>query len=370
MSRVLVLVLAALCVSALPSALTGFTSVRTALLDPGVGFVVATFDDDDTPDVAVVTTDFSVLPADPEVRLEFFSGDGDGGLTSEQVRELLLFGYLGNPSLVAEDFDDDGRTDLGLTRYFPQVWLNEGDFAFEGDHVFPTAGGEQLDLDFTDLDGDGDLDSLLLVDDFGYFIDTGINDGAGFFRNSSFIFAPDFPTPRGRLVAADMNGDGVEEYVLISSNAVHVSGVTGPGSVVLEGVFSDICVADFNEDGATDVAASALEESAVYVLLNDGTGEFPDVRRLRVGRRPIRVVAGDLRGGGHMDIVTLNEEIGDLTVLHGDGTARFGLGGTLAVLDDPVDLALADMDVDGDLDILVLGGASEELEVLLNPRVP
>ncbi|GJM23171.1 MAG: hypothetical protein DHS20C15_30860 [Planctomycetota bacterium] len=360
-------VAAGLALAAAPLGDDGFVALEFPLAESGLSLLVTTLDGDATPDVALIV---GTQGQDP-LTLELFRGDGDGGLTHQESHELIQLGDANNPAIRAADLNSDGRDDFGIAGVSPAIWLNAGGFDFAGGAFLPTGGGEPNDLHFTDLDGDSDLDSILLVQDLGgWFLDTGLNDGNANFRGLGFDFPPGAPSGVARFLSADLDDDGADEIIVASHAGLGLSNAPFPGTHVLSGHFSDVLAADFNADGALDLALAAPLDNAVHVLFNDGSGGFPTSVRLRMGRRPTRLAAGDFRGAGLLDLAVLNRDSHSVALLHNNGSGGFGFGPRLDVSVDPEEFALADMDTDGDLDVVVLGNMSKELLVLLNPRVP
>lgn len=68
---------------------------------------------------------------------------------------------------------------------------------------------------------------------------------------------------------------------------------------------SALATADVDGDGRPDLIVALPYPRAVAVLLNDGTGNFVDVRLLPVGMEPMAVETGDVNGDGKVDIVVM-----------------------------------------------------------------
>jgi hypothetical protein len=127
-----------------------------------------------------------------------------------------------------------------------------------------------------------------------------------------------------------------------------------------------IVVADFNKDGAADVACSLLSADQVSVLLNDGSGRFGAPAQYPVGHLPSVLRAGDIDGDDAIDLVTSGSGSNALSILHGDGTGLFGIASTIPTgAAAPVAHVLADLDEDGDRDIATTR-VSNDILILLN----
>ena len=126
----------------------------------------------------------------------------------------------------------------------------------------------------------------------------------------------------------------------------------------------DLATADFNGDGAADVAAPDFEGSAVAVFLNDGTGWFAPTK-FGVGSKPFAIAAGDFNGDNDPDLVVTNAESNNISILLGGAGGSFGPATSLVVDFDPRSVALGDFNNDGKRDIVVGHGFAGSLSVLL-----
>lgn len=367
MKHAAILILAASALSAAAPMGTSFQGTLVPLGARARRLLVAPLDEGSTPDVAVIAR----RKVD-EVTLVTFRGVGDGSLEPADLLALPQFGYAGlTPTLAAADFDDDGLLDLGIAAVdIGQILLGDGDLEYDPVGGFPTLGGSQHGLGFTDIDGDGDLDSALLVDDLGgWFLDLGTNDGDGAFGGSDFVEAPGSPVGEGRLLFADTNNDGGDATFAVGGSGLATSGFPGgPGSneLLLPGSFGEVIAAHLNGDAFLDLAVAAPLENGVYVLLNDGAGGFPSASYHLTGRKPESLAAGDLTGDGITDLAVANRREGSVVVLAGDGLGGFDPTARLTVAAGPVDIEAVDLNGDGDLDLVVACDAGLALTVLHN----
>jgi hypothetical protein len=79
-----------------------------------------------------------------------------------------------------------------------------------------------------------------------------------------------------------------------------------------------LAVADFDHDGAPDVAAinpAMVGQSAVLLLLNDGSGKLAPPSSYPVGNSSLALAAGDLNHDGWIDLVTADGYPGQVSVL-------------------------------------------------------
>ncbi len=146
-----------------------------------------------------------------------------------------------------------------------------------------------------------------------------------------------------------------------------VPGFTEPTRYALGGDSAALATADFDRDGAADMAVAQPGLLRVAVSLGDGRGGFGQAAMISTGRRhkvgsaeypnePLRLAAGDLNGDGNPDlVVAMDQRTGDdVLVLFGDGHGRFpavrrvstGAGAA------PVDVAVGDVTGDGRADVV------------------
>src|SRR4029450_3492888 len=95
------------------------------------------------------------------------------------------------------------------------------------------------------------------------------------------------------------------------------------------GAVEGIAVADFNEDGNLDMAATNFSSggpnaNGVSILLGNGNGGFGVPTRFDVGRGATRIAASDFNADGKTDVAVLNTNDGTVSILLGDGRGGFG----------------------------------------------
>ena len=143
---------------------------------------------------------------------------------------------------------------------------------------------------------------------------------------------------------------------ILLSPETHVAACSGPQVMV---------AADFDEDGALDLAVSCLGSVGVVVLLGHGDGTFTALPETAVGSRAIGIAAADFNGDGHLDLAATDGPFLRCAIALGRGDGTFWPATSYdAGLSSVTALAA---DVNGDsLPDLILGGAHFGKAVLLN----
>ena len=286
--------------------------------------------------------------ADGTRRLRFTDVTGEAGIAAR--------GY--GMGVAAGDIDNDGWTDIYLTRFGPNVMLrNRGDGTFEDVTAHSGAGNEAwgVPASFFDYDRDGWLD-LFVGNYLNYTL-------AGHTQCYDRAGAPDYCAPETSRPHPDVlyrnRGDGTFEDV---TAAAGLAGAFGPAL--------GAAAADFDGDGWTDIFV-ANDQRENQLWMNRGDGTFAN-RALAAGaalgaggnaKADMGVDAGDFDNDGDEDlfITELSGQGSTLYVNDGAGlfrerSAAFGIRAP-SLPYTGFGTAWIDIDNDGWLDIVAVNGA-------------
>jgi hypothetical protein len=289
-------------------------------------------------------------------------GNGDG-----TFRKPVKYS-MGSPQVFGvADFNGDGKLDIITANQYVDisllsVLLGEGNGKFQAapqtaltafaGNVSPAGVGS------ADLNGDG-LTDFVAAESSG--VQVLLAAGGNQFNAGQFI-----GTAPTAIALADVNGDGRPDLVMTTrTNNVEVFLGNGDGtfqpalsSGAGAGQFG-VAVGDFNGDGKPDLALIVNSQS-LGVMLGDGNGNFAaPVKLFALGTEPDSIAVGDFNKDGKLDAVVSNygdAAVGPATISvflgNGDGTFAAPSNLPLPGTADPWEVAVADLNGDGNLDIV------------------
>ena len=309
-----------------------------------------------------------------------YSNDGLGNFT--EITETGLSILTDSGSIAFADTDGDGDQDLLLTgrnssTYYAHFYLNDGSGNFTPDNTQPFEPSGGGNLDFADIDNDGDMDLFMtgFIAGNTRFSKLYQNDGTG---NFSEITSTPFLDIGGTSSSAffDMDNDNDLDLILTGKNNNNEKKTTlyendGAGNFGLvsntpfENVFNGgVAAADTDNDGDIDVLINGEGTIGGFcqLYLNDGTGAF----NLLAGTPFIQTSAGtadfaDFDNDNDMDILVTGAAASAgafaAHIYENQGNNNFSLVDILATVYIP-STALGDIDNDNDLDAIVTGIAN------------
>ncbi|MGA7498558.1 MAG: VCBS repeat-containing protein, partial [Isosphaeraceae bacterium] len=279
-------------------------------------------------------------------------------------------------SIVAGDFNGDGRTDLAVANFNDNdvsVLLGNGDGTFQNQVRYAAGYDGPESLVAEDFNGDGWID-LAVANNRSNNVSVLLN------LNGTFTApAPIATNPHATPLVSDLSGNGADDVMVINGagdilwrkGRSQEPGTFDPPITINPGHPSrDIITVDTNQ-GPVLASVDATDNDISLYAWHDGN--FLRIGSLPTGSLPAQIVTADLNGDGWNDLVVRNAGDGTLTVFFSNGSvgdatgnALFPRSVTLPVGLGVSDVTLADVDQDGVPDIIVTNNASGEVGVLRN----
>ncbi len=306
--------------------------------------------------------------------VSLFTGDGSGAF-----RPAGRTGVGRLPTaVVAAEFDHDTSYDLAVANGLADsvsILLGRGDGTFQPRRTFATGSGPAA-LVSGDFDEDG-VQDLVVADQNGDSVSVllGVGDGT-FLPHIEFAAGPG-PVSVAR---ADFDRDGHLDLVVADANTPHfgpgkVSVLLGRGDgtfaapIVLQAGIQAFAVrtGDFNGDGKPDLAVATNLDvfGSVAILLGNGDGSFQPQVSYPTGRFSVALSVADFNGDGASDLAVVNQSNNTVTILAGKGDGTFELQANYGTAPGPISIVTGDFDVDGAMDMAV-ANLSDSLSVFVS----
>ena len=337
--------------------------------------------------------DLIITGADAQLtnrKTTLYTNDGLGNFT--EIIGTGLSNWSEGGKIAFADTDGDADQDLLITgrdgspNHYAHFYLNDGSGNFTPDTTQPFEPSIGGNLEFADIDNDGDLDLFMTGRDNNNLIFSKLyqNGGTGGFSEVTSI--PFLSVGGSASAFFDMDNDNDLDLILAGKNnsnqkktTLYENDGSGNFSLVSNTLFENVDLAaiaidDSDNDGDLDVLINGENDSGVPVCqlyLNDGTGAF----NLLVGTPFIQTSIGtvdfaDFDNDNDMDVLVTGSVGGQTFAAHiyeNQGMNNFSLVDTLETL-YLSSTALGDIDNDNDLDAIIVGIAQLSANIY-KPRV-
>ena len=226
--------------------------------------------------------------------------------------------------------------------------------------VIDVASGEK-EIEFADLDGDGDMDMVVASSDKS---NVSIFRGDG---NGELVLAGNFsagPNPTD-IAIGDINNDGNLDIVVANHETLYLTLLLGDGTGAFDEAQNSpmeigiaphphvVEIADIDRDGNADLIVDDRSGEGLYVVRGLGDGSFENEGvKIPVGGDPyLGFAAADVNGDGWLDMVTPNPQ--EVAVVTNTGSAKMVFKTSRAArLPSAFAVSLADMNGDGTTDLV------------------
>ena len=354
-----------------------------------VSEITGDFNGDGIPDIAVVSG--STSGGNPYV-ITILLGVGDGTFSAQTpAQNTGCSNAWGSPSLLAADFNRDGKADLVIlcptitAGDTVSVLLGNGDGTFAAAKTTtaynpPNEGGDVVtgSMVAADFNGDGKLDLAIvggLVASGQVTILLGNGDGTFTAGGASYGYSSSFNV----IATGDFNRDGIPDLIVsdfFAPQTVFVLIGKGDGTftasaspITGSAFITSMVVADFNGDGLLDVAIGY--QSAVGIYLGNGDGTFTQAPGSPINSNTgLSLVAGDFNHDGKVDLAAIYGTNPPIQLFLGNGDGTFTItstspGLTTGTVNSSSKIVAADFNGDGAPDLAMLTSGVNAASILL-----
>ena len=286
-------------------------------------------------------------------------------------------------SIVVADFNSDGIPDLAIatdgtsaTKNIGsiQILLGKGDGTFQSAKTFTGLAGDQLLVAAPFVTG-GPEDILTVSN-----TSTGTNNALLLIGDGKGGFTVGTPFSLGgvldvsALITGDFNGDGRQDFIVggqiygVPAFNVYLGNGNGTFNGGTLNATSDVSITalaagDFTGRGALDIAV-VHSDGTVDIFLQDGVGDFFPSNGTRAGSSPSAIAVADFNGDGKADLAITNSAQDNVTILLGDGTGNFTAAASPGTGSSPKSIAVGDFNGDGIPDLAVTNSGSNNVTIL------
>ena len=221
--------------------------------------------------------------------VSIFLGHGDGSFAAPvQYSTGPMTQSPPYHNVLVGDFNGDGKLDLAAaTDNGVAILLGNGDGTFQPFSLVPSLSsvspGDDL-LALTDFNNDGKLDIVKATQTGASIINVALGNGDGTFQQAAGFQVPAILSTESAVVG-DFNGDGKLDLAFASQGSSVVTILFGNGDGTFQGhieysvpsvsnTVNFMLAADFNGDGALDMALADFGAAEVSVFVNQPVAAF------------------------------------------------------------------------------------------------
>ncbi len=266
----------------------------------------------------------------------------------------------------ARDIDLDGDPDVISADLQGNIYWHENRSGRFTAHFMGLVGAVTYDMDAADMDGDGDMD-IVVLNATDYSIELYENDGNQVFTKKTAItgLTAGYMTT---LSVADMDRDGDHDLLVNAAGVSWYENING--GFVSHLVTSDFAyfatTSDVDRNGYPDVLVATYNKVAWY--RNNAGSSFIGFT-IGVANQSYTAAAADMDGDGDMDVAA---SLGDGAIawFENNGLQSFAAHDLTTTANSIRSLVTPDLDNDGDLDILFVAQTSSQITSFLNQNGP
>ncbi|EKD29216.1 MAG: Vcbs [uncultured bacterium] len=281
-----------------------------------------------------------------------------GALFKEKTK--LYFGE--NASCLAQaDLNSDGKNELVIADYKNNKIIIAS-FNYEKGIITEksiASGQSPVDLKVSDMDGDGDLD-IVIVNSGSKNITVLINNGNIDFASQTYTTGN---SPKS-IALTDINNDNLPDIIIANYNGSSISVFINLGNGSFQNQINyatgsyprSIACGDMDKDGDIDVVVGGGESSSndsITIFYNNGAGTFNVKENLGENKKFNGIKTCDIDGDGFPDIIGSSYVNNEFYVLINSGSGHAFSYLTYKLSNLPCLIYNNDLDMDGDPDLVV-----------------